>query len=201
MDDPHDDERVGYKRPPRHTRFRKGQSGNPRGRRKGSGVRSAAEKVLERKVMATVDGQRQKVPITEALVLQLAQKALAGDHRASREILRIADQVEAARPKPEEDQTMVIIRWAIDPEDCNPALQKLGAIVEVDGRYKIAPWVVEAGMARMPRLEPSDDIMIRNSTLKPGDKPSERLLTREELAAHKAGLRNGGLPFDPARRG
>ena len=33
---PDDDYAVGYKKPPLHTRFKKGQSGNPRGRPKGS---------------------------------------------------------------------------------------------------------------------------------------------------------------------
>lgn len=201
VDGSDEDREVGYKRPPRHSRFQKGHSGNPRGRPRGSGVRSAAEKVLDRLVTATVDGERRRVPLTEALVLQLAQKALGGDHRASREMLRIADQIAAAKPQAEDDKTMVIVRWAIDPQDCNPALRKLGAIVEVDGRYKIAPWVVEAGMARKPKLGPSDDILIQNSTLRPGDKPSERLLTQEELAVHKAGLKNAGPPFDPSRQG
>lgn len=162
-------------------------------------MRSAAEKVLDRMVTATVDGERRRVPLTEALVLQMAQKALGGDHRSSRELLRIADQIAAAKPQPEEDKTTVIVRWAIDPQDCNPALRKLGAIVEVDGRYKIAPWVVEAGMARKPKLESSDDILIKNSTLKPGDRPSERLLTREELAIEKERRRVGESIVDPAR--
>ena len=35
-DDEKSDYKVGYKRPPLHTRFQKGQSGNPRGRPKGS---------------------------------------------------------------------------------------------------------------------------------------------------------------------
>lgn len=39
-------------------------------------------------------------------------------------------------------------RCGEEGQDCNPAPRKLGAIVEVDCRYKIAPWVVEAGMAR-----------------------------------------------------
>jgi len=199
MEDDREGGPVGYRNPPRQTRFRKGQSGNPRGRRKGSGVRSAAEKVLDRKVMATVDGQRRKVPITEALFLQMAQKALAGDGRATRDFLKIAEQVAAANPQAEKDKTMVIVRWAMDPQDCNPALRKLGAIVEVDGRYKIAPWVVEAGMARKPKLARSDDILIKNSTLKPGDRPSERLLTREELAAEKEPRRGSESIFDPSR--
>jgi hypothetical protein len=33
---PHDDETVGYGRPPKHTRFQTGQSGNRRGRPKGA---------------------------------------------------------------------------------------------------------------------------------------------------------------------
>ena len=32
---PEDDFKVGYKSPPRHSRFRRGQSGNPRGRQRG----------------------------------------------------------------------------------------------------------------------------------------------------------------------
>ena len=91
-------------------------------------------------------------------------------------------------------------RWAIDPQDCNPALRKLGAIVEVDGRYKIAPWVIEAGMMRKPKLDSSDDILIKNSTLKPGDKPSERLITQEELALEKEARRVGEGIVDPSRR-
>ena len=35
-DDDQPDYKVGYKKPPLHTRFQKGQSGNPRGRPKGS---------------------------------------------------------------------------------------------------------------------------------------------------------------------
>ena len=78
-------------RPPRHSRLRKGLSCNPFGRRKGSGIRSALEKVLDRKVTAKLDGERRKVPLTEPVVLQLAQKALSGDVRSIREVLKIAD--------------------------------------------------------------------------------------------------------------
>lgn len=164
---------VGYRNPPRQTRFRKGQSGNPRGRRKGSGVRSAAEKVLDRKVTVTVDGKRQKVPITEALMLQLTQKALAGDSKAIRDALKISDQAAAASPDLKDRAPLVILRRMIDPKDCNPALAALGVIIPVGERYKIAPWVVDAAMARSPRLGTSDPILIANSTLKPGEKRLE----------------------------
>lgn len=164
---------VGYKRPPRHSRFRRGQSGNPRGRRKGSGVRSAAEKVLDRKVTVTIDGKRQKVPITEALVLQLTQRALAGDSKAIRDVLKISDQLAATRQDPARTEPLVILRTIVNPKDCNPALDALGVIIPVGDRYKIAPWVVDAAMARHPKLDKSDPILISNSTLQPGEKRLE----------------------------
>lgn len=172
MEDDPEDGPVGYKRPPSHSRFRKGQSGNPRGRRRGSGVRSAAEKVLDRKVTVTVDGKRQKLPITEALMLQLTQKALAGDSKAIRDVLKISDQA-ALSPDPKDRAPLVILHNVIDPKDCNPALDALGVIIPVGERYKIAPWVVDAAMARSPRLGKSDPILIANSTLKPGEKRLE----------------------------
>ena len=171
-----DDEAVGYKRPPRHSRFQKGRSGNPRGRPKGSGVRSAVEKLLSQTVMATVDGRRRKVPLTEALVLQLAQRALAGDIAASREILKIAHQAPEEVPAETNarEKLTVLIRRFIDPRDCNPALEKLGAISGVDGGYKIEPWLVEAALARNPSLTSEDRILIGNSTRRSGERTSEQ---------------------------
>jgi len=171
MDGSDDSGGVGYKRPPRHTRFSKGRSGNPRGRPKGSGVRSAVEKVLGRTVSAMVDGQRRRVPLTEALVLQLAQRALAGDALASRDILKIADQFAQARANedPKDSGVTVILRRFVDPKDCNPALEALGCISEVERGYKIHPWVVEAAMARGIKLKSSDQALVVNSTIRPDD--------------------------------
>jgi hypothetical protein len=120
--------------------------------------------VLDRKVTATVDGERRKVPLTEALVLQLAQKALAGDVRSIREVLKIADQVAAASPAKSEGKRLVIERRIITPNDCNPALDLLGIVVPVDGRYRVAPRAVEAAMARKPPLSEGDRVLINNAT-------------------------------------
>jgi len=129
--------------------------------------------VLDRKVTVMVDGERRKVPLTEALVLQLVQKAAAGDARSIREVLKIAAQVAAAAPARPEGKRLVIERRIIDPKDCNPALDLLGIVVPVGETYRVAPWAVEAAMARKPRLKDADRVLISNSTLKPGEKRRE----------------------------
>lgn len=176
-DDDRDDVKVGYRRPPKGTRFQKGRSGNPRGRPKGSGVRSAIEKVLGRTIVITVDGIRQRVPVTEALVTQLAQRALSGDATASRDFLKIANQAAAARAEDEAKPggTNVVIKRFGDPTGCNGALEVLSIVVEVDDQLKVQPWVVEAALARGLKLSETDKALVEKFTVKAGDEIRQRM--------------------------
>ena len=82
---------VGYKRPPLHTRFQPGVSGNPRGRQKG--VRNFAadvKRTLEIPVTLTENGKSKRVSTQEALILRLREKALKGDARALETLLSLA---------------------------------------------------------------------------------------------------------------
>ena len=82
------DDQVGYGRPPKTTRFKKGQSGNPKGRPKGSlNVATVLIKTLCEKVVINQNGQRKTVTKLEAAFKQLANKALSGDIRALRLLL------------------------------------------------------------------------------------------------------------------
>jgi hypothetical protein len=77
-----------YRNPPEASRFKKGQSGNPAGRPKGS--RSAArvlEAALEQTVTIRVRGRRRKVTKLEAMMRTLTDKAVAGDARMVRLLL------------------------------------------------------------------------------------------------------------------
>ncbi|GHE05226.1 hypothetical protein U879_03155 [Defluviimonas sp. 20V17] len=72
---------AGYANPPAQHRFKKGKSGNPRGRpRKQADLWSHLDRVLNRKVK--LQGSEQQMPIREALIRRLRELALAGDRRA-----------------------------------------------------------------------------------------------------------------------
>jgi len=71
---------TGYKNPPRHTRFRPGQSGNPKGRPKGSrNLVKDVEKELAAQVFINEHGTRKKIPIRRLIAKQLINLAAKGD--------------------------------------------------------------------------------------------------------------------------
>src|SRR5271155_6015919 len=84
-------EEVGYKRPPRHSRFRPGQSGNPSGRQKA--MRNFAtdrRATLEASVALNDKGKARRVSTQEAALLRLKEKALKGDSRALDRLIDLA---------------------------------------------------------------------------------------------------------------
>ena len=74
---------VGYGRPPKRTQFKPGQSGNPKGRPKGTlNIATAFERALREKVNIQENGKSKTVNKLEAAVMQLSNKAVAGDLKA-----------------------------------------------------------------------------------------------------------------------
>jgi hypothetical protein len=95
---------VGYCRPPRHTQFRKGHSGNGKGRRKGCrNVRAEFLEILTGPVVVTVGGKRRRVSALVALQHLLLHRALNGDYRAAQVLFKnakefgVLDQTEASK--------------------------------------------------------------------------------------------------------
>src|SRR5271157_5696234 len=87
---------VGYRSPPEATRFKKGVSGNPRGRPKGSlNVATVLTRTLREKVAINENGRRRTVTKLEAALKQLVDKAAAGDLRALRHLTALAHDAEA----------------------------------------------------------------------------------------------------------
>ncbi|HUT58921.1 MAG TPA: DUF5681 domain-containing protein [Phycisphaerae bacterium] len=88
-----DDYDVGYGKPPKHSRFKPGTSGNPKGRPKGTkNLRSIVRDALFTKIKVTEDGQVRTMNRVEAIVTGLVAKGLKGDIRASESVLRLANQ-------------------------------------------------------------------------------------------------------------
>ncbi len=79
---------VGYRKPPKHTQFPKGRSGNPKGRPKGSqNVSTIFRRVARQRVKVTGDGRSRYITKLEATVTQLSNQAASGEPRAIREYL------------------------------------------------------------------------------------------------------------------
>ncbi len=91
---------VGYMNPPEHTRFKKGKSGNPRGRpRKREDLNTVLQRVLNRKVR--VKDNDRKLPIRDALIWKLRELALQGDKQALALQRRIIDEADIGQPREE----------------------------------------------------------------------------------------------------
>lgn len=104
IEQPKTAEQVGFRRPPTSTRFRKGVSGNPKGRPKGSlNVGSVFVKALREKVVINEHGKRRTVTKLEAALKQLVNKAASGDRHSCQQLLDLARDAEArqdaANPK------------------------------------------------------------------------------------------------------
>jgi hypothetical protein len=83
---------VGKGRPPVATRFKPGNSGNLKGRPKGSkNAQNLAKAELSRKVVVTVNGRKRSMTVAEIAARRMGDKAMAGDAKAFSFLISIAD--------------------------------------------------------------------------------------------------------------
>ena len=110
--------KVGYRKPPKQTQFKKGKSGNPRGRPKGSlnlSTDLAAE--LSEQITLREGGRSRRVSKQRALIKSLLAKALQGDVRATTAVLALYARVITETPEDhndsiEADELQILRRFA-----------------------------------------------------------------------------------------
>ncbi|HKD24630.1 MAG TPA: DUF5681 domain-containing protein, partial [Xanthobacteraceae bacterium] len=91
---------VGYRKPPRHTQFQKGQSGNPGGRPRRSPAGRLEELALYEAYRATIvteDGHAVPMPVIQAILRRQLENAAGGNVRAQRDVLAMIRDIERAR--------------------------------------------------------------------------------------------------------
>ena len=90
------DYEIGYCKPPRGCGFKKGQSGNPRGRPPGSkNLTTLLNDELNETVTMTENGRRRKITKREAVIKQLVNKSASAEARSLKILLDLMLNLEA----------------------------------------------------------------------------------------------------------
>lgn len=106
---------VGYGKPPKHTRFKPGQSGNPKGRKPGSkNVMTLLEQTLFDTVKVRENGKVRRVPAIHACLLNLRNQAIKSDPKALDRFIRLATLFQSAQPESSSKTTPEAVDRAAD---------------------------------------------------------------------------------------
>ena len=128
MSDDQEDQ-VGYGRPPKQTQFKKGQSGNPKGRpKKRSKTEFDLGEIIDRSMMVKVDGEPRTMQPKEVELRQLVEKALKKQDLAAIDyLLELFTRYKAVEPPQDWPRNGVVelprnVPWPV----ATAAFRKLG---------------------------------------------------------------------------
>ena len=167
-----EEEIVGYRNPPLASRFRKGQSGNPKGRPRGRHRELPYEAVLGQEVIIRENGRERRVTADEAFLLHLTKRALDGDTAAARAAIAAIEDIRGTDvPVPRSVSTVIQF---VDPGCVNRAVECLRIGTKLDryretARMVLEPWIVEAALARLAEqhLTPQQQEVVVKATRTP----------------------------------
>ena len=170
--DEHNRRSADHRNPPQSTRFRKGQSGNPKGRPKGHHRKPPYEAVLGQLVTVREGGAERRITAAEAFILHLTKRGLEGDSSAARATMRLIDEMRDHGIVQEPSQ--VVVRTITESGSVNTVLQILNMAKLFDPFRDTAytllePWIVEAALARLGnrRLTADQQRIITRATRTP----------------------------------
>jgi hypothetical protein len=146
--------RVGYRQPPRATRFKKGESGNRAGRPKGRHRQAPNATLFGRMVTIREGGVERQVTVAEAFVLNLKREAFKKPGGpAARAYMALLQQAADLRPSDESRISTIVL---CDAGNLSCVLEPLRMAKTLDpyretARIVLEPWLVEAALARLDR--------------------------------------------------
>jgi uncharacterized protein DUF5681 len=131
---------VGYGKPPHHTRFQKGQSGNPGGRPRGAGtrVKQLALDEAYREVAIDEDGEAIRMPAIQAVIRAQLALAAKGNGPAQRAVLKMVQAIETERAAIEAEEAGRLAEAA-------RRIAYLRRLAEEEERYEKQTQAAEAG--------------------------------------------------------
>jgi Family of unknown function (DUF5681) len=108
---------TGYGKPPQRARFRKGQSGNPRGRPRGAkNLATVMDEALGERVAITENGRRKTATKLQVIVKQMVNKAAQGDYRSTQLLMGFIEK-QRLTGKDGKPLTVIELLNAIGPID------------------------------------------------------------------------------------
>lgn len=120
---------VGYRKPPKGSRFKPGQSGNPKGRKAGNKQRTT-QQIFEEKFYRNIDvkkgGQVIKMTPEEVMVERMIKDAMEGDYRARQEVKEYMAAAEKRLAAANTEQSQMISKLLMEHLDMMMDFKKRG---------------------------------------------------------------------------
>jgi hypothetical protein len=129
------DEGGGYKRPPKHSQWKPGQSGNPGGRTtKPLTFMAIVEEVSsETTAFRGPNGERTEASLSRALLLKLFNEALKGSVAAARVLIPLLREAPSVGRRP------MTVKEYTDQEIANLTREELGLLERIKKKFDAAP--------------------------------------------------------------
>jgi hypothetical protein len=168
------DDVMGYKSPPRSTRYPAGVSGNPKGRPKRKRGLPYAW-ILDRMVRIKDGLGARQVTAEEAFLFYLRKKAVDGDESAQEGLEEIQAFRRERDPDLDPEGITTIVRVIVSPDNPNHALQLLKMAVKLypfqpHAQIRLEPWLVQRALDRLGdrRLNVTERATVVAATRTPG---------------------------------